>query len=191
MPYPQRRRQNLLFLLILTVCIISLLFVSGCTNTSPDKDKNTLSTSSPSSNTPPASVQSLKALPLSKLAPNSNTVLNSNVERVEVYHFHPSQQCYSCKTLGNFTEETVKTFFANELSSGKLVFKHISINLPENADLVKRYEVTGSSLWIGVYNKTGFHKEQNVNVWYKINNKEEFMQYLAAVIRGRLNGVNS
>ena len=69
------------------------------------------------------------------------------------------------------------------------MFQEVNLDLPENADLVKKYEVTGSSLWIGVYNANGFHKEQNVNVWYKINNKTEFMQYLQPIIRDRLNGV--
>lgn len=191
MPYQPNKKQNSLFLLILTGMVISLLLVAGCTNTSPNQDENKLSSSTPSSIKPSSGIQSFNTLSLNKLAPNSNIALNNTVERVEIFHFHPAQQCYSCKTLGNYTEETVNTFFTHELSSGKLVFKHISINLPENADLVKKYEVTGSSLWIGVYNETGFHKEQNVNVWYKIDNKEEFMQYLAAIIRGRLNGVNS
>jgi hypothetical protein len=106
-----------------------------------------------------------------------------------VIHFHPAQQCYSCRTLGEYANETIHMFFAPELASGKLVYREVNLNLPENADLVKKYEVTGSSLWIGVYNATGFYKEQNVNVWYKINNETEFKQYFQAIVRDRLNGV--
>jgi hypothetical protein len=110
------------------------------------------------------------------------------VQRVEIYHFHRTQQCYSCKTVGAFAEETVKTRFSNELQSGRVVFGHINIELPENKALVDQYGPTGSSLWIGVYNKTGFHKEEDLRVWYKIGDKEEYVAYLSTLIQKRLNG---
>lgn len=110
------------------------------------------------------------------------------VERVEIYHFHRTQQCYSCITLGAYAEETVNTYFAPELQSGRVVFGHINIDLPENSALVKQYSPTGSSLWIGVYTGDGFSKEENINVWYKIGNKDEYMTYLKGVIEKRLAG---
>ena len=113
----------------------------------------------------------------------------SNVEKIEVYHFHGTNQCYSCKTVGAYAEETVKTFFAQELESGKVVFGHINGDLPENQGLVKKYEVTSASLWIGVYKKDGgFSKEQNTTVWYKINNKSEYLNYLKGIIENKLKG---
>ena len=110
------------------------------------------------------------------------------VQKVEVYHFHRTQQCYSCKTLGEYAEETVKTYFAPELESGLVVFNHINIEELENKVLVDRYEPAGSSLWIGVHDKNGFHREENVNVWYKIGDKEEYLAYLKGVIDKRLAG---
>ncbi len=111
------------------------------------------------------------------------------VDLVEVYHFHPAQQCYSCKTLGNYTEEAITTSFAPELASGKLVFRHVNYGLPENADLVGKYGVTGSSLWIGTSNATGFSKEQDVKVWYLIGNKDVFMAYIKEKVNQKLNGM--
>ena len=110
------------------------------------------------------------------------------VEKVEIYHFHRTSQCYSCKTVGAYAEETVNTYFAPELASGKVVFGHVNTELPENKALVEQYGPTGASLWIGVYNESGFHKEENVNVWYKIGNKDEYMAYLKGVIEKRLAG---
>lgn len=112
-----------------------------------------------------------------------------NVEKLEVYHFHGTNQCYSCKTVGAYAEETVNTYFADELKSGKIVFGHINGELPENEDLVVKYGATGSSLWLGTYAKDGtFSAEQNINVWYKINNKQEYMTYLKGVIEQKLAG---
>ncbi len=120
---------------------------------------------------------------------SNNSVGNStNVEKIEIYHFHATHQCVSCQTVGAYAEETVNLFFSEELKSGKIVFGHINVDLPENAELVKKYGVSGSSLWIGVYDSSSFHKEENVNVWYKINNKDDYLLYLKGVINKRLNG---
>jgi len=119
---------------------------------------------------------------------NNGSNPSTSVEKVEIYHFHATRQCYSCVTLGAYAEETVKTSFAPEVAAGKVVFAHVNVDLPENKALVEQYGPTGSSLWIGVYNKTGFYKEENVNVWYKIGNKDDYMTYLKGVIEKRLAG---
>lgn len=109
-------------------------------------------------------------------------------ERVEVYHFHMTQQCYSCKTVGAYAEETINTFFAPEVAAGRVVFAHVNVELPEHRELVEQYGATGSSLWIGVYDENGFHKEQNMKVWYKIGDKDEYMAYFKDVLEKRLAG---
>jgi len=119
----------------------------------------------------------------------SGTKISSNVEKIEVYHFHATSQCSSCIAVGKLAEETINTYFANELKSGKIVFAHVNGDLAENNQLVKKYGATGSSLWIGITYKDGtFTKEENVNVWYKINNKQDYMNYLKDVIESKLSG---
>jgi len=114
---------------------------------------------------------------------------SAKVEKIEVFHFHGNHQCASCIAVGSLAEDTVNTYFSEEVKSGKVVFAHINGELPENNDLVVKYGATGSSLWIGTYTKDGqFKAEQNVNVWYKINNKEEYMDYLKGVIEQKLAG---
>lgn len=111
-----------------------------------------------------------------------------NIEKLEVYHFHGTNQCHSCKTVGAYAEETANTYFSNELKSGKIVFGHINAELPENQELAMKYGISSASLWLGVYDKNGFHPEQNTNVWYKISNKEEYMSYLKGIIEQKLAG---
>jgi hypothetical protein len=113
---------------------------------------------------------------------------NSSVERVEVYHFHGNNQCSSCIAVGDLAEKTVNANFKDELASGRLVFAHINAELPENRALAEKYGVTGSSLWIGVYNGNGFHKEQDTKVWYLIDNEDAYTSYLSEIITKRLNG---
>ena len=120
----------------------------------------------------------------------SESKISGEIEKIEVYHFHATRQCYTCKTVGAFSEETVNTYFADELKSGKIVFAHVNIDLPENKALVNKYEAKGSSLLIGVYGKDGsFSKQEDTNVWYKIDNETDFMNYLKGVIEQKFSGI--
>ena len=119
----------------------------------------------------------------------SGTQISGDIQKIEIYHFHATRQCYSCKTVGAYAEETVNTYFSNELKSGKIVFGHIDVDLPENKALVDKYEAKGASLLIGVYGKDGsFSKQEDTNVWYKIDNKEDYMSYLKSIIESKLSG---
>jgi len=121
--------------------------------------------------------------------PASYTDVNSlSIQKIEIIHFHATQQCSSCIILGQYAEETVNTYFSKELESGKITFNHINYDLPQNNELTVKYGVTGSSLWLGVYDENGFHKEENINVWYKLSNKQDFISYLKGLIENRLSG---
>ena len=128
----------------------------------------------------PAIVQQSISLP--------GAIANNSVERVEVYHFHGNQQCTSCIAVGDLAEKTVNTNFKAELASGRVVFAHVNYDLPENAALATKYGVTGSSLWLGIYDANGFHRQQDMDVWYMTGDKEKYKAYLASVITRRLNG---
>lgn len=121
-------------------------------------------------------------------SPTVVTRSSTPVEKVEVFHFHGDQQCASCIAVGNLAEKTVNENFKDELAKGRLVFSHVNYDLPENAALATKYGVTGSSLWIGVYDANGFSKEENIKVWYLINNKDAYSTYLTGLISKRLNG---
>ncbi len=114
--------------------------------------------------------------------------ISPDVEKIEVYHFHGTNQCYSCITVGDLAEKTVNTYYKDLLDSGKITFGHINGELAENRDLVMEYGATGSSLWIGTYVNGEFHKEENVNVWYKIRNEADYLSYLKSVLDKRLSG---
>jgi len=112
----------------------------------------------------------------------------SSVQKVEILHFHGTRTCDSCIAVGDLAEETVNTYFSREMESGKVTFSHINADLPENREIAIKYDVKSPSLWIGVYDENGFHPEEITNVWYKINNKNDYMSYLKGIIEKRLAG---
>lgn len=119
----------------------------------------------------------------------ATATINGTVTRVEVIHFTTPNRCSSCVVLGDYAEETVTTHFADELASGKMVFDHISIADPAQREIVERYGATGSSLWIGVYDdQGGFSPEEDIRVWYRLNDKPGFTTYLKTLLAMRLRG---
>ncbi len=119
----------------------------------------------------------------------SGSEISGDIEKIEIIHFHGTNQCWSCITMGDMAEETINNYFSDELESGKIIFAHLNGELAQNRDRVIKYGATGSSLWVGTYYADGsFTKEENIKVWYKINNKQDYMNYLKGVIEGKLKG---
>jgi len=115
------------------------------------------------------------------------TYTGLNVEKVELYHFYDKRsRCISCVMLGDLAEEAVNTYYAEELRSGRLIFDHIDVEVPENSEIVGRYGPTGSSLWIGIYDENGFYAEELLGPWYMIGDRPKFMKYIKAVLDPQL-----
>lgn len=111
------------------------------------------------------------------------------VTKLEVFHFHPTRGCATCTAIGEYANATISTYFADELASGKVAFRHINIDLAENRAVVEQYKVTGSSLMFGVYTSDRkFYPEENIKVWYRTDDQQRFMDYLKGVIEKRLSG---
>ncbi|AUB61205.1 hypothetical protein DSECCO2_420710 [anaerobic digester metagenome] len=118
----------------------------------------------------------------------STNVSTETVKNIEVIHFHGTAQCDSCIRVGDLAEETINENFENEIKSGKITFKHINAELPENAAIVEEYGVKSASLWLGINSTSRFRTEEIVQVWYKTDNPSEYKSYLTELLKKRLNG---
>ena len=80
---------------------------------------------------------------------------------IEVIDFHSTNRCYTCKVIEANTKYTLDTYFADELKSGKIVFKIVNVDKPENEKLAEKFEATGTALFLNVI-KNG--KESHVDL---------------------------
>lgn len=110
----------------------------------------------------------------------------SKADKIEVFNFHRTQRCWSCLTLGKLSEKTIKEKFAEESVSGKVVFKAINIELPENNNIVNLFKASGSSLYINAIKDGNNHIEQNMKVWQFLSDESAFTSYLEEQIRSLL-----
>lgn len=104
-------------------------------------------------------------------------------DKVEIVNFHATLRCASCQRLGELSEKTIKERFAKEVKEGKVIFKSINGDLPENKEMVILYQATGSSLYINAVKEGKNHIIQNIKVWQYLSDEEAFKNYLEERIK--------
>mgnify|MGYP000879863404 CR=1 FL=1 len=65
-----------------------------------------------------------------------------NKNTIEVFDFHTTNRCVTCKAIEANTKYTLETYFAKELKSGKITFKVINIDEKENEKFSEKLKVT-------------------------------------------------
>jgi len=109
-----------------------------------------------------------------------------SAEKIEVVHFHGTQQCVSCITVGKFALETIKNKFPNEYASGKIIFRDINGELPENAALVMKFQARGSSLFVNAIVGGKDNIEEDTTVWRLISDENQYVSYFQNKLKNLL-----
>ena len=81
--------------------------------------------------------------------------------RIEVLDFYGAHRCTTCRAIEANTKYTLDTYFADELKSGKIIFKLVDVDDDSNYELAKQFEATGTALFLNTV-KDG--KETHVNL---------------------------
>lgn len=102
----------------------------------------------------------------------------NSVDKIEVYYFHRTQRCYSCLTLGQYIKETIEQKFSEEIKNGKIDFREINIDLPENKDVARKFQASGSSLFINTIKDGRDNIGQDTTVWRLLKDKSQFQNHL-------------
>jgi len=165
-------------LFIPPLLILLLIIVAGCGNKiNGNSDQSTLKT------------QPAKTVDASR-GGNSNDYPMSSIESVadklEVYYFHATARCYSCKTIGAYVKETMEQKYAEQLENGKIDFREINVDLPENKEIARKYQASGSSLFINRIKDGRDNIEADMNVWKLLKDEAGFKDYLENKINSYL-----
>ncbi|MCX6727104.1 MAG: nitrophenyl compound nitroreductase subunit ArsF family protein [Candidatus Shapirobacteria bacterium] len=112
-----------------------------------------------------------------------STSLPSGSEKIEVLHFHATQQCISCINIGKFTKAVIEEKFPEEMQNGKIIFKTINIDLPENYKIANDYKVSGSALYINAIKDGNDNREEDTTVWRLVTNEAQLKSYFEAKLK--------
>lgn len=70
---------------------------------------------------------------------------------IEVLDFYGTHRCATCIAIEKNTRYTLETYFADELKSGKIVFKTIQCEDEKNAEIVEKCGAYGTSLILDIH----------------------------------------
>lgn len=98
-------------------------------------------------------------------------------DKIEVVHFHGTQQCASCIAVGKYAKQTIENKFPEEVKSGKIVFKEINGELPENQAIVTKYQARGSSLFVNAIRGEKDDIAEDTTVWRLVNDEAQYTAY--------------
>ncbi len=122
------------------------------------------------------------------IAPSTSYTPSVAADRVEVVYFHRTQRCYGCLYAEDGIRYTVETYLADELASGKVIFK--AVNIKENAAIVKKYGAFTSSLFINTMRDGTDHIEEVRDIWFLLGNDEAFVEAVRSKIEKSLKEVS-
>lgn len=109
-----------------------------------------------------------------------------SAEKIQVFLFHATQRCITCINIGKYAKETVEQKFPEELKSGKIEFREINIDLPENKELATKFRATGSALFINPIIEGKDNIKEDTQVWRLTSNELSFISYLSDKLNAML-----
>lgn len=161
-------------ILVSIIFLLTAVVLTGCENATSASDNSAVGSDKSVTNNKIASEQPMSS---------AETV----ADKLEVYYFHRTARCYSCKTIGQFVGETMAEHYAGEIKSGKIDFREINVDEPENKEIARKFQATGSSLFINRIIDGQDNIEQDMNVWRLLGAEAMFKQYLEDKINTYLN----
>ncbi len=75
----------------------------------------------------------------------SQQEMSKNTKLV-VYYFHITDRCQTCTKIEASTKAILEQQYAKQLEDKTIVFKSFNVDLPENKELVKKYQAYGATL---------------------------------------------
>jgi len=84
-----------------------------------------------------------------------NEITNSESEkpqvkqnRLEVYCFHGTRQCETCKNMKANTKTALDNYFATQLKDSSIVLSIVDVDDVKNEKLAEKFQATGTALMI-------------------------------------------
>jgi hypothetical protein len=105
-------------------------------------------------------------------------------DRVIAYYFHGTQRCHTCLTIEAYTGAAIQAGFGDELASGRLEWRVVNIDEPENEHFVRDFGLTTRSVVLVEIRDGKPAAWRNLDqVWELVSYEQEFTEYIQAQTR--------
>ena len=120
-------------------------------------------------------------------AASMDTAPAGEAGKVIAYYFHVTVRCTTCRAIESYSKEVIHARFASELAAGRLEWRLVNVQLPENKHYVQDYQLFTKSLVV-VRIENGKQKEFKVlnDTWELVGNKAAMQKYVETEVSGFL-----
>ncbi len=120
------------------------------------------------------------AVPATANAPSAK----QEAQPLTVYYFHGTRRCMTCNKIEQLTRAAISASYKDEIESGKMIFKAVNVEQPENEHFIADFDLTTRSVVV----QRGAKYERLDKVWQLVHGDEAaFRGYIADAIR-RISG---
>ena len=80
---------------------------------------------------------------------NENIISNDSMEevkKIEVYYFHYTRRCVTCRTVENVTKSILEELYPEDMKTGEITFITVNLEEKNNKSLAEKYQVSGQTL---------------------------------------------
>jgi len=124
-------------------------------------------------------------------APQAQTVSGkgpaSPAQKVIAYYFHGTFRCPSCRRIELYTQEALETACADALRDGRLEWRVLNIDEPENAHFINDYRLYTRSVILSEVREGKEVRWKNLDrVWRLLGDKEAFLDYVRTEVAAYL-----
>jgi hypothetical protein len=112
-----------------------------------------------------------------------SSVADTARSKIIAYYIHQTKRCPSCRKIETYTDEAIKSHFADKLESGDLVWRLINIDVEGNEHYMDDYQLfTKSVILSRVENGIEIEYKNLKKIWQLLNSKEKFIEYINSEI---------
>ena len=107
--------------------------------------------------------------------------------KVIAYYFHVTVRCTTCRMIESYSREVVEQKFGADIAKGRMQYKLVKLQLPENRHFVKDYQLFTKSLVLVRFDK-GKQAEYKVlnDTWELVGDKSAMQAYVEREVRDYL-----
>ena len=107
--------------------------------------------------------------------------------KVVAYYFHGNMRCATCRSIEAYAKEAIQAGFPKALKDGRLEFRVVNVDEPDNEHFVQDYQLVTRSVVIAEFQGGKQKQWKNLEqVWQLVRDKQAFLTYIQDETRNYL-----
>ena len=126
------------------------------------------------------------------VAGETATLAEEGPPRVVVYYFHTRQRCFSCVAVEEAAQEAIREGFPAELEEGRLEWRAVNLEMPQNEHYIMQYQLTMPGLVVDAAGEAERHQQPRVltDAWGMARAPARLKEYVQENVRAMLDGLH-